>query len=176
MCAYGDATTQVRDEAARTYITMAEETGAENLLRDLKALRQRASASLVADGIAEEDLETVYQADLRYTGQAYQITLDFSEQDLEREGILSLTRRFDAEHKHLFTFDLGEGHEIVMIRAIVKVRPGAMGPNSGPAGRRPGWKTARCRTAAIITRASGMTLSSMRGRDCMKGWSCRVPP
>ena len=126
LCAYGDATTQVQDEAARTYITMAEDTSSENLLDDLRSLRLRASESLSADGIREQDLEAFYQADLRYTGQAYQITLDFTEQELENGGILSLTRRFDAEHKHLFTFDLGEGHEIVMIRAIVRVRQRAI--------------------------------------------------
>ena len=126
LCAYGDATTQVQDEAARTYITMAEETGTEQLLQDLEALRRRASESLTADGVAQQDLETVYQADLRYTGQAYQITLDFTAEELADGGILGLTRRFDAEHKHLFTFDLGEDHEIVMIRAIVRVKPMAL--------------------------------------------------
>ena len=126
LCAYGDATTQVQDEAARTYITMAEDTNTESLLADLRSLRSRASESLVADGVPEQDLQAVYQADLRYTGQAYQITLDFTEDELAGGGILSLTRRFDAEHKHLFTFDLGEDHEIVMIRAIVRVKPGAM--------------------------------------------------
>ncbi len=63
---------------------------------------------------------------MRYTGQAYQITLDFTKEELASGGILSLTRRFDAEHKHLFTFDLGEGHEIVMIRAIVRVKSKAI--------------------------------------------------
>ena len=126
LCAYGDATTQVQDEAARTYITMAEDTDAEALLQDLAALRQRASESLTADGVAQQDLDAVYQADLRYTGQAYQITLDFTAEELLEHGIAGLTRRFDAEHKHLFTFDLGEGHEIVMIRAIVRVRQKAL--------------------------------------------------
>ena len=126
LCAYGDATTKVQDEAARTYITMAEDTSTENLLDDLRSLRLRASESLTADGIQEQDLEAFYQADLRYTGQAYQITLDFTEQELADGGIISLTRRFDAEHKHLFTFDLGEAHEIVMIRAIVRIRQRAI--------------------------------------------------
>ena len=126
LCAYGDATTKVQDEAARTYITMAEDTRTETLLDDLRSLRLRASESLIADGIPDQDLEAFYQADLRYTGQAYQITLDFTEQELANGGIVSLTGRFDAEHKHLFTFDLGEGHEIVMIRAIVRVRQGAI--------------------------------------------------
>lgn len=126
LCAYGDATTQIQDEAARTYVAMAENSQVENLLTDLKSLQQRASESLIADGIPGSDLETVYQADLRYTGQAYQITLDFTEEGLVEDGIHGLTTRFDAEHKHLFTFDLGEAHEIVMIRAIVKVKSKAI--------------------------------------------------
>ena len=96
---------------------MAEDTNTESLLADLTSLQSRASESLVADGVPEQDLQAVYQADLRYTGQAYQITLDFTEDELAGGGILSLTRRFDAEHKHLFTFDLGEDHEIVMIQS-----------------------------------------------------------
>ena len=120
LCAYGDATTQVQDEAARTYTTMVAQTDAKRLLADLEALRQRAAASLISDGIPEDELETRYQADLRYTGQAFQITLDFTAAELAREGLTNLTGRFDAEHKQLFTFDLGEGHEIVMIRAVVR--------------------------------------------------------
>ncbi len=126
LCAYGDATTQVQDEAARTYVTMATESNTKQLLSDLKALQEKASESLNADGISEADQEVFYQADFRYAGQAYQITLDFTEEELTNNGIEGLMKRFDAEHKHLFTFDLGEGHEIVMIRAIVKAKSKAI--------------------------------------------------
>ncbi|MFT5350185.1 MAG: N-methylhydantoinase A [Planctomycetota bacterium] len=126
LCAYGDATTQVQDEAARTYVKMAKDCNTEQLLADLKALQIKASESLNADGISEADQEVFYQADFRYAGQAYQISLDFTEEELNKEGIAGLTSRFDAEHKHLFTFDLGEGHEIVMIRAIVKAKSKAI--------------------------------------------------
>ena len=126
LCAYGDATTRVQDEAARTYVALAENSQVEDLLAHLESLQQRASAALSADGVPESDLETIYQADLRYTGQACQITLDFTGRELVEDGIHGLTRRFDAEHRHLFTFDLGEDHEIVMIRAIVKVKSRAI--------------------------------------------------
>jgi N-methylhydantoinase A len=126
LCAYGDATTQVQDEAARTYVTMAKDSNTEQLLTDLNALQKKASESLNADGISGSDQEVFYQADFRYAGQAYQITLDFTEDDLSKEGVKGLMKRFDAEHKHLFTFDLGEGHEIVMIRAIVKAKSQAI--------------------------------------------------
>ena len=122
LCAYGDATTAVQDEATRTYITMAEDTTTEKLLTDLKELQERAGESLIADGIRREDLDVVYQADIRYVGQAFSITLDFSAEELSSEGVEMLAERFDAEHDQLFSFKLGDAHEILMIRAVVKAR------------------------------------------------------
>ena len=126
LCAYGDAATQVQDEAARTYLVMAEAIGAELLLADLLELQHRAAASLMADGIPEADQEVGFQADLRYAGQAFQITVDFTAEELEAQGIARLTEVFDREHEQLFTFKLGDDHEILMIRALVKARPKAI--------------------------------------------------
>jgi N-methylhydantoinase A len=126
LCAYGDATTQVQDEAARTYLTMAGDLTDEQLLADLRELQQRAGESLVADGIPVAEHEVSYQADLRYAGQAFQITVDFTEAELQQRGIALLTDQFDAEHEQLFTFKLGDGHEILMIRALAKARAKAI--------------------------------------------------
>ena len=126
LCAYGDATTQVQDEAARTYLTMASDLTDEQLAADLRELQVRAGESLVADGIPVEDHEISYQADLRYAGQAFQITVDFTEEQLAGKGIALLTDQFDAEHEQLFTFKLGDGHEILMIRAVAKARARAI--------------------------------------------------
>lgn len=122
LCAYGDATTQVQDEASRTYVTMAEDLSVERLLDDLEDLRAKASEALDADGIPTADQEVTYQVDVRYAGQAFEITLEFTAEDIREEGLQHLTRRFDAEHEQLFTFALGDDHELVMIRAIVRAR------------------------------------------------------
>ena len=119
LCAYGDATTRVQDEAARTYLTMASDLTLDKLLADLETLRERASQALIEDGIDESRLEVTYQADLRYAGQAFQITVEFTEAELKASGVARLTDQFDAEHEQLFTFKLGDGHEILMIRAVV---------------------------------------------------------
>jgi N-methylhydantoinase A len=126
LCAYGDATTQIRDEASRTYVTKAEDLTAERLLADLDELRERASVSLNEDGIAASEQEVTFQADLRYAGQAFQISMDFTAEDIQANGLELLTRRFDEEHEQLFTFALGEDHELVMIRAIVKAKARAI--------------------------------------------------
>lgn len=122
LCAYGDATTQVQDEASRTYLMMAGDLTDDKLMADLKELQERAGASLRADGIAAEDQEVIFQADLRYVGQAFQITIDFTEDELRGKGVTLLTDAFDAEHEQLFTFKLGDGHEVLMIRAVAKAR------------------------------------------------------
>ena len=126
LCAYGDATTQVQDEAARTYLTMADDLTDEQLLADLKQLQARAGESLIADGIPSEDHQVSFQADLRYAGQAFQITVDFSEEELREKGLALLIGQFDAEHEQLFTFKLGDGHEVLMIRAVAKARAKAI--------------------------------------------------
>ena len=126
LCAYGDATTAVQDEAARTYLSMAEEISPQQLLADLLELRRRAGRSLVADGIPEAAHQVSFQADLRYAGQAFQITVDFTMDELEQEGIARLTRVFDDEHEKLFTFKLGDDHEILMVRAVVKAQTKAI--------------------------------------------------
>ncbi|MEP6391737.1 MAG: hydantoinase/oxoprolinase family protein [Halioglobus sp.] len=126
LCAYGDATTQLQDEAARTYLTMAGDLTDEQLLADLHGLQIRAGESLVADGVPMQDHEISFQADLRYAGQAFQITVDFTEDELKARGVALLTEQFDAEHEQLFTFKLGDGHEVLMIRAVAKARTKAI--------------------------------------------------
>ncbi|MBC6428162.1 MAG: hydantoinase/oxoprolinase family protein [Cellvibrionales bacterium] len=126
LCAYGDSTTQVQDEAARTYIRMAEDINSDGLLSDLLELQQRASESLIADGIDPQDLEVSFQADLRYAGQAFQITIDFDEASIREKGIGLVTAAFDKEHEQLFTFKLQDGHEILMIRAVVRAKTRAI--------------------------------------------------
>jgi N-methylhydantoinase A len=122
LCAYGDATTRVQDEASVSYLRPLGDLGIEELLRDLDELRARAAESLDADGIAASDQEVFFEADLRYNGQAFQLSLPFDAAQLRSDGLAMLGERFDREHEQLFTFALGEGHEIVMLRAIVKAR------------------------------------------------------
>jgi N-methylhydantoinase A len=122
LCAYGDATTQIQDEATRSYLKMAQDISNDEFLSDLHDLKEKASVSLLSDGVSASDLEVTYQADVRYAGQAFQITIDFDEKTFAKDGVSLITEAFDKEHYQLFTFKLEDGHEILMIRAIVKAK------------------------------------------------------
>ena len=120
LCAYGDATTRIQDEASQTYVARIDELSADKLIDELEALRARASESFEADGIPADQQEVNYQADIRYAGQAFQLSLGVTTDELKSSGLALLTGEFDRQHEQLFTFAHGKDHEIVMIRAIVK--------------------------------------------------------
>jgi N-methylhydantoinase A len=122
LCAYGDATTLIQDEATKTFISLADQVAVSDLLAELAQLQDKASESLLKDGIPKDRLSTTYQADIRYAGQAFQITVEFTAEELAARGLSALTDQFDDEHEQLFTFKLGDGHEILMIRAVVSAQ------------------------------------------------------
>ena len=122
LCAYGDATTEVRDEASQTFVKKVEEINLDEFLDELESLKTRASISFAKDGIAEARQKVTYQADIRYAGQAFQLSLGILTDDLKANGLQVLTTEFDRQHEQLFTFAHGKDHEIVMLRAVVKAQ------------------------------------------------------
>lgn len=122
LCAYGDATTRVQDEASQTYVTRIDQLAAEDLVSQFESLRARASESFEADGIPADQQEVSYQADIRYSGQAFQLSLGVTIDELRSGGLAVLTDEFDRQHEQLFTFAHGKDHEIVITRAIVKAK------------------------------------------------------
>jgi N-methylhydantoinase A len=122
LCAYGDATTQIQDEASQTYVARVDQITSKDLMQELETLRARASESFEADGISADQQEVTYQADIRYAGQAFQLSLSVTMDELKDRGLAVLTDEFDRQHEQLFTFAHGKDHEIVMIRAIVKAK------------------------------------------------------
>ena len=122
LCAYGDATTKVRDEASQTYVKKVEDIKLEDFITELEALKTRASISFEKDGIDSTKQDVKYQADIRYTGQAFQLSLGISMDALKKNSLSMLTDEFDRQHEQLFTFAHGKDHEIVMLRAVVEAQ------------------------------------------------------
>ncbi|MCZ6894383.1 MAG: hydantoinase/oxoprolinase family protein [Gammaproteobacteria bacterium] len=143
LCAYGDATTRLRDEASRTFIRRFSETNATALRDALLELERVAAAALRAEGVDASEQITSYQVDLRYHGQGLLLTVDIELDDLA-DGLDAVAARFDAMHEQLFTFALPAEKEIVNLRAMalgsapsVKARQLARGvdPESAVYGR-----------------------------------------
>jgi N-methylhydantoinase A len=121
LCAYGDATTSVRDEAARTYIRRFSELSDDELSGILGELAESAASTVEAEGAARSEQTVVYEADIRYHGQGFEISVpvDIDAFDGSGGGLRSLGAAFDAEHERLFSFLLSNEHELVSVRATV---------------------------------------------------------
>jgi N-methylhydantoinase A len=118
LCALGDATTRMRTETARSYSRLASQTNKEDLGALLDEMAHQTRGELEGEGLAAADITTIFEVDLRYAGQAFEVPIELTREDLDAKGIESLTQRFDDEHRRLFTFNMETAHEIVNVRAV----------------------------------------------------------
>ena len=121
LCAYGDATTSLRDQAARTMVRRFSELDDDSFAQMMRELAGTAKVSLREAGLSEEDISVSYSADLRYHGQGFEIPVEVDPErfDGKGAGLDSLCEAFDVEHERLFSFLLSNEHELVTIRATV---------------------------------------------------------
>jgi N-methylhydantoinase A len=120
LCAYGDATTRIRDEASRTFIRRFPDTSTEEVLDILRDLAAAAAAALDAENIPRAEQSVSYQVDIRYHGQGLLLTVDLTAEELEQDGLAAIGQRFDDMHAQLFTFALTADKELVNLRAVVQ--------------------------------------------------------
>jgi N-methylhydantoinase A len=118
LCALGDATTRMRTETARSFSRLANQTSKEELAALLDEMAAQTRGELEQEGIAAADVSIVFEVDLRYAGQAFEVPMELTRDELDANGIGWLTQRFDDEHRRLFTFNMDTAHEIVNLRAV----------------------------------------------------------
>jgi len=122
LCALGDATTRMRSETARSFSQRLDDTREEDVIALLEEMAAQAADELKAEGIAGNEISTQFELDVRYEGQAFEVPLSIDPATLKRDGLAGVARRFDDEHKRLFTFNMDSAHELVNLRAV------ALGP------------------------------------------------
>ena len=120
LCASGDATTRLRNEASRTLVVRFENTSDGDIEKALRELADQAAQSLEREGIGRGDQSVEYEIDLRYAGQGTALGVGMSPDDFRREGLKGVAKRFDEMHEQMFTFNLDQPHELVNLRAVVQ--------------------------------------------------------
>jgi N-methylhydantoinase A len=118
LCALGDATTRMRTETARSWSRLARDTKAEDLVAVLAEMAGQVKGELLSDGVPDAEITTAFEVDVRYAGQAFEVPLTITPEQLAGDGIAGVLARFDEEHKRLFTFNMDTPHEIVNLRAV----------------------------------------------------------
>lgn len=118
LCAYGDATTRMRNEASRTLIRRFSEIDFNEIQSILGALKEKALEAFSAEQIPLGACELIYQFDMRYSGQSMQLSLEVAADEVNAQGIGAIERRFDEMHRQLYTFALASDKELINLRAV----------------------------------------------------------
>ena len=120
LCAYGDATTRLRNEASQTMIRRFSETSGEEIGLILNELAERAAQALDAEGVPRSDQTTQYQLDCRYRGQGFVLTVEIDLNEFRQGGLNVVRSRFADLHTQMFTFAHDVEEEVVNLRAIAQ--------------------------------------------------------
>ncbi|MDC0074298.1 hydantoinase/oxoprolinase family protein [Alphaproteobacteria bacterium] len=123
LCAYGDATTRIRNEASRSFIRTFPQTNDKEVLKILKELAEIAAKALDAEGVKRSDQTTIYEIDVRYHGQGLVLTIDSDLSKFSKGGLSVISKKFDDMHEQMYTFALDHDHELVNLRAIQQGKP-----------------------------------------------------
>lgn len=113
-----------RRDLLKTLYADFEALSAEDVETAALALGDLAGKALVADGCAPEDVELSHIADIRYSGQAYELSIPVAEPAAIRFD--RLKSDFHAEHERTYGYCSPEdGLELVNLRVVAQRRPSA---------------------------------------------------
>ena len=144
LCAYGDATTRLRNEASQTLIRRFSETSKDEIGSILNELAERAAQALDAEDVPRSEQTAQYQLDCRYRGQGFVLTVEVNMEELRDGGLDLVGQRFANIHTQMFTFAPEVDPEVVNLRAIAQgqatiaralpVPTGGVDPSAGRTG------------------------------------------
>ena len=126
LCAYGDATTRLRNEASKTILVKMSQADSQTIAEDLATLDRSARDTLLSsesDGstsLSDKVLTSEFEIDVRYSGQGLTLTIGVSLDEIAAGKFEPVSNAFDAMHEKLFTFKLESEKEFVNLRSVVQ--------------------------------------------------------
>jgi N-methylhydantoinase A len=104
LCALGLLLTDLRVHLAAGRMAPLDETGLPALADGLRALEAQAAAWFAREGIAEADRAAARAVDLRYAGQAHELTIPCPAGAPDAAMLAALRARFEAAHRQMYGY------------------------------------------------------------------------
>lgn len=115
---------EVRHDMVRTRVQPLESATPQVLASDYDGLMREAAQALRDQSVPEDQLQVLRAVDLRYRGQAYELTLPLSATDITAEMLAGLAARFHEEHERVYGYRLDHhAVEIVNLRVTATSAP-----------------------------------------------------
>jgi N-methylhydantoinase A len=119
LCATGDLVADFRDEFARTFIRTIDSVSGDEVREILERLGEEARDWMRREGIDDDRQQLLFNVDMRYYRQGYEIPVEIDPALLAGNGTTMLAERFNEIHEQFYGFQMeGTICEIVNLRAV----------------------------------------------------------
>jgi N-methylhydantoinase A len=114
----------------QTFISGADELDSRVFAKAFEEFETSSLASLKGERYTDTKLQLVRSADLRYSGQAHELTVPCPTGDVERSSIRAMVDSFHVEHDRTYGHsDPQEPVEVVNMRLVASSQKGGWSPN-----------------------------------------------
>ncbi|KGT72784.1 5-oxoprolinase, partial [Bradyrhizobium japonicum] len=117
LSALGFLQSDIRNEYSKTFIRTLSQLKSSLLVSELMELGDQAAAWLEQEQVLPHHQKLVYEVDIRYFRQGYEIPISIKSEELV-EGLHLLKERFDDIHEKIYGFKMDIEVEIVNLRAV----------------------------------------------------------
>ncbi|MBU2486229.1 MAG: hydantoinase/oxoprolinase family protein [Alphaproteobacteria bacterium] len=125
--ASGLLSAEVRHDIVRTRVLSLETADASAIDQGYAALVEEAGQALLDQSVPAEAVQILRAIDLRYRGQAYELTLPLPSDPITADTLIQLAGRFHAEHARVYGYQLDHhAIEIVNLRVTGTSQPPAL--------------------------------------------------
>lgn len=135
--ALGLLMSDVRHDLRVTWVQRTTALELAELRRRLASLERESRELLAGSGVRDGDGRVEFEFDMRYRGQAYELTVPVASAELDQPGVRVVERAFHALHKQAYGHDSPVAEvEIVTLRAHA-IGPSELRPWNGAGGAVP---------------------------------------
>lgn len=119
-CAVGMLSSDVEHHFVRSHVVPLREAQAERTGAILEEMRCEALGMLAAEGYGEHEAEVILLADLRYLGQASELSIPLPKDGLNPATFQEVEDRFSSEYEAAYGYATQETVELVNLRLVGK--------------------------------------------------------
>jgi N-methylhydantoinase A len=118
LSALGFLQSDIRNEYSKTFIRTLSQLDVYTLIDELDVLGKEAEEWLIQESVPKDRQTVIFEVDVRYFRQGYEIPIQVNKQNLIENGLGILKEQFDEIHEKIYGFKMDIELEIVNLRAI----------------------------------------------------------
>ncbi len=122
--AYGLLVSEFKNDYARTFLQLPPDYEVEGMARVYAELERDGRDWLRDEGVPPDSHSLTRSADLRYAHQGSELTIQYEDSQVNREGLESMVQEFHRRHQQLYGFSLEQPVEIVTLRVTASGQVG----------------------------------------------------